>query len=134
MGRKRKSAAAAWFRLALEADGRLVLHIARDKKKRMALFDEQGGRIKGLAKKLAAEQALAKIKVGIADNGRFHSRSGMDCCPRLFRLHPVLRTGSSQRDCHGRALTQYEVVAQRPLCVLRRLASFAAQGAHHDLD
>ncbi|WP_425619172.1 tyrosine-type recombinase/integrase [Anatilimnocola sp. NA78] len=38
-------------------------------KKRMALFDEQGERIKGLAKKLAAEQALAKIKVGIADNG-----------------------------------------------------------------
>jgi hypothetical protein len=38
-------------------------------KKRIALFDEQGERIKGLAKKLEAEQALAKVKIGLADNG-----------------------------------------------------------------
>ncbi|ADB15973.1 hypothetical protein Psta_1295 [Pirellula staleyi DSM 6068] len=35
----------------------------------MALFNEQGERIKGLAKNFEAEQALARIKVGLADNG-----------------------------------------------------------------
>ncbi|QDU27246.1 Phage integrase family protein [Anatilimnocola aggregata] len=38
-------------------------------KKRMPLFDEQGERIKGLARRDGAERAFAKIKVTLADNG-----------------------------------------------------------------
>jgi hypothetical protein len=62
------AATAAWFRRHWKQTDAWYYTLPGTKK-RMALFDERGERIKGLAKKLAAEQALAKIKVGIADNG-----------------------------------------------------------------
>ena len=53
---------AAWVCVALEANGLLVLHSAGTKK-REALFDENGERIRGKDNKEAAQFALARIKL-----------------------------------------------------------------------
>jgi len=48
--------------MALETNGCLLLRLA-GAKKRVALFDEDGRRIKGLENKKAAQLALARIRL-----------------------------------------------------------------------
>jgi len=72
MGRKRKvrrqQHGSAWYWKQTDA----WYYTLPGTKRRMALFDDQGDRIKGLANKSAAERSLAKVKVAVADDRPDH--------------------------------------------------------------
>ncbi len=98
----------------------------------MPLFDENGERIRGRQNQSAALQAIAKVKVILADDGPSGFLSGEWIVARVCSDYlQYCEQGHNFRD----TLEGCSYMAQRPLCFLRCVASCAAQkGPRDDLD